>query len=77
VLLTLLSCAQILQLEYALSPDIEELLIDESEIREPPLAYSPEKVMYQQQRLVEEALKTANQRRHRSAVANSRMEKTD
>jgi len=56
VLLTLLSCAQILQLEYALSPDVEELLIDESEIREPPLAYSPEKVMYQQQRLVEEAL---------------------
>jgi len=56
VVLTLLSCTQILQLEYSLSPGVDELLIDESEIREPALAYSPEKVMYQQQRLVEEAL---------------------
>lgn len=55
-LITLLGCAQIFQLEYALSPDVEELLIDESEISEPRLAYSPEKVMYQQQRLLEESL---------------------
>lgn len=55
-LLTLLCSAQIFQLEYALTPDVEELLIDESEIIEPALPYSPERVMYRQQRLLEDAL---------------------
>ena len=60
MLLMLLSCAQIFQLEYVFTPEVEELLIDESEIAEPKLAYSPEKVMYRQQQLLESALANIN-----------------
>jgi hypothetical protein len=59
-LLMLLSCAQIFQLEFLLTPAVEELLIDEREIAEPRLAYSPEKVMYRQQKLLEAALANIN-----------------